>query len=397
MRIFVVKTINVLKEIPFIVHLVIFVTLFCAIFLEAIPDILFNLASEKPFEMTFDEIVKTPKEDLPRYIKIKPPIIPSGSYVYEKAEKSTILQIIYYPVYPEIESDSKIDSTLKTVADSSLSISLLQDFDNIQAQIVIRDNYAKVDESDDSLRHYFESLNFSAEGRYDWEPLPDDIRTLFEDGDVKLSEDVILLKKGEKGLKTSTAIWVIILSIGVGLISASSFIPTSVLVKWAGTDYRKTLHKPIKIVKQVQVSYKNTINVTTAKSLPDSFKIAPFDKRMIAFVIDYLFIVTLIVTYDIKTGNSDSYLEGIGFSLIYFTILDSSLKGSSIGKLLFRQRVINSDNHLTLKGIIIRNSIKSISNAFPVVFFYACFNPNKQALHDVVAKTFVIEKGSSVL
>lgn len=391
MKLSLLKIIVFLKR-PSIIYRIVAIPLaFYVIFFIAIPDIQFNLASDKPVELTLDQLFKTPKADLPRYLKIKDAVVPSGSYVYETGGKSNSLKGIYYPVYPDTEvvsnfSASKMDSIQKGLAgdstafkiaqDSTGKLLIVQNTDNIEAKLIIHDTHVKDSDLNDSTGNYFDSPTFSIEGQYNGDALSADTKSLFMEEGIKISNDAILLKRGDKAMETITAIFVILAGLLLAFLCALTFVPANTLVRWAGLGDNW---------EQIQLS-----EASNAVPLPDSVKIAPFWKRAFAYVIDYLIILG--ITYAVPNEVARSFMSGIGIAFIYFTVLDIILKGSSIGKLLVKQKVSTIDKTLPIKEILIRNVVKSICNVFPPIFFYALANTNNQTLHDLAAKTYVIEK-----
>ncbi|UTA67662.1 hypothetical protein [Emticicia sp. 21SJ11W-3] len=251
MKSFLFKTIVFLKKPSIIYRFLAIPVAFYAIFSIAIPDIQFNMASGKTVEMSFDQLIKTPKAELPRYLKIKDAVVPSGTYVYERSKKRGTLRGIYYPVYPEQKqsikiSGAKVDSLLKAAnvkssslqneADSSVSIPLMQDYSSTEAKLVIHDTHVQESDIDDSTGHYFDSPTFSIEGRNSGDAIPDDIKSLFTEDGIKISNDAILLKKGETVMKTSSAIILSVVALIIGVLGILTFFPTNVLANWAGVS-----------------------------------------------------------------------------------------------------------------------------------------------------------------
>ena len=240
-----VKAAIFFKRPLFIYRLIGIFLAFFIVFSYAIPDIQFNLASGKAIEMTLDQLVKTSKADLPRYLKIKDAVVPSDSYI-EIADNNSFKEI-YYPVYPKnhVNSDfdiAKLDSIKGLPKEDSASfkivsgpkgLSIIRNTNTLNAKLIIHHTHVPNSELD-STGHYFDSPNFSIEGRYDGTTLPEDIKTLFVENNVKINDDTILLKRGNKAMETSTAIFVILGGLIIALLCILSFVPTGILARWAG-------------------------------------------------------------------------------------------------------------------------------------------------------------------
>ncbi|MDA3901071.1 MAG: RDD family protein [Spirochaetes bacterium] len=94
------------------------------------------------------------------------------------------------------------------------------------------------------------------------------------------------------------------------------------------------------------------------------------------------------------------YAWGVGhvvvhsFSWLYFALMESSNFHATLGKLFFDIRVVSLDGEvMTFKHAVVRNLCKYIS-ALPLFFgfFMAGFTSKKQALHDIISKSLVIDK-----
>ena len=80
-------------------------------------------------------------------------------------------------------------------------------------------------------------------------------------------------------------------------------------------------------------------------------------------------------------------------ALVYYVFMESSSRSATIGKQVMQIKVLdeNGDN-LTLSKSIIRNFVKVLcGNIFMLGFFFALFTKNKQALHDILGTTLVVE------
>jgi hypothetical protein len=209
------------------------------VFGVAIPDIKFNMVTGKVIEMTLEQLMKTPADDIPRYLKIKDAVVPSGSYVEFRNSRSKILTEIYYPVYPgnAVETDVKDinkvsgKDSMKAVADSSEHISSMRNTDDINSKLVIRDSH--VSDSDlGSKGTYFSNRNFTIEGQYDGAKLGEDVQKLFKELGLNVSPEAIVLNRGDSGMDTNKASMLVVFGLLTILIVGLSFIPETTLRTW---------------------------------------------------------------------------------------------------------------------------------------------------------------------
>ncbi len=149
---------------------------------------------------------------------------------------------------------------------------------------------------------------------------------------------------------------------------------------------------------------------------------APMGRRMLAFLLDY-FLASILSTpplYVFKAligvpdleqrvftnmFESDQPLSPdmvhhwVIFQLIAQTILVLyfacfiAAHGQTPGKALFRLRVITEDGQ---KPHFVKSLLRALAMAFSIdllflPMFYAFFNPQRRAFHDIVARTYVVE------
>lgn len=82
--------------------------------------------------------------------------------------------------------------------------------------------------------------------------------------------------------------------------------------------------------------------------------------------------------------------------IVYCAIFESSKIQGTIGKRIIGAKVVAADgSRLSFGGSILRNVLKIVS-ALPLFlgFVWAAFSKQKQALHDVLAKSLVIQRSS---
>jgi hypothetical protein len=182
------------------------------IFGVAIPDIRFNMSSGKAKEMTLAQLLKTPAEEIPRYLKIKDAVVPSGSYVEYRTGKSNSLSSIYYPVFSINEAVNNNET-------------------DIMSKLVIHDSH--VTDSDlDSTGTYFSNPKFTIEGQYNGDLLDEENIRLFKESGLKVSAEAIVLNRGDTGMATSKASMLVGFGLLTMLIGVLSFIPEGTLRNW---------------------------------------------------------------------------------------------------------------------------------------------------------------------
>lgn len=151
------------------------------------------------------------------------------------------------------------------------------------------------------------------------------------------------------------------------------------------------------------------------------YKIAPALKRLLAFVVDLVFLIPLI-TVGILTTNSILSLPVTpnfsiyGFEIgmdqwaqqhfwevvflysaiklvilfVYFTLFEASVWQATPGKRLFRIRVTDLDSERISPGkSALRFLGKVLSAQLLIGYIMILFTKNRQGLHDLIAKTIV--------
>jgi len=203
-----------------------------------IPDIIFNLSndSSESVKMTIPQLLKTPKESLPRYIKITDAITPSNSVVEVKRKKSSLE--IFYPVYPlkdisvseeDIEESIAEGDTVQNsfLVDSTGNIISTKKRDNLVAKLVINDKKPSND-----YEKELSSSKFSIEGRFTDASIPDDVLNIFKRENIKISSDVIVLERGESSMSLSMAIKEGTFCLVIAILSIISFFSHNTILKF---------------------------------------------------------------------------------------------------------------------------------------------------------------------
>ena len=146
-------------------------------------------------------------------------------------------------------------------------------------------------------------------------------------------------------------------------------------------------------------------------------KYASFWSRLLAIIIDYLlvnFVLSLIIALVIVVGYADEGPDVVqrGDDLVrdlseswgpaqllllagywlYFAVMHSSAWGATVGKRVLGLYVVDEDGHrLNFWQATIRFFGKLISSVVLFVgFLVALIHPRRQALHDLIAKTYVM-------
>lgn len=131
-------------------------------------------------------------------------------------------------------------------------------------------------------------------------------------------------------------------------------------------------------------------------------------KRFIALIIDGMIIsiIAKVITFPfgwtfnpfhIFDNDIWYYVRFSGWTgfigLIYYVYLESSWRSATFGKQAMHIVVLDEDrNRLTLAKSLLRNLTKVIcGNIFILGYFFAFFNKEKQALHDLIGTTIVVD------
>jgi len=117
-----------------------------------------------------------------------------------------------------------------------------------------------------------------------------------------------------------------------------------------------------------------------------------FGKRMGAYAIDFAIIYAILLAMIFAMPGGSGFLILIGF--VYFMACDFLLKGSSLGKLALSIKTINFEEgqQILAYNIILRNLIKGVCTFCPLIFLTSLMNQDKRTLHDLAARTIVIDK-----
>lgn len=127
---------------------------------------------------------------------------------------------------------------------------------------------------------------------------------------------------------------------------------------------------------------------------------AGFWKRAMAYIIDGFLLIVLVGFLNIGAwaGSAGMHQGGMDFGLriiigwLYFALMESSEKQATLGKMALGIMVTNMHGHrITFMRATGRHFAKYISGIILLIgFMMAGFTKKKQALHDMIADTLVV-------
>ncbi|WP_420583081.1 RDD family protein [Reichenbachiella sp.] len=131
-------------------------------------------------------------------------------------------------------------------------------------------------------------------------------------------------------------------------------------------------------------------------SLPSETKFATFPQRLFAFNIDFLFILILMAPLSYLIED-DLTFGGVVLVLVslYHAILEGSGWRATFGKKYSNIEVVNEQGDgLSFGQSLLRIVTKYLSLLlFFGGFFMIYFRRDRKGLHDLVAKTYVVDRG----
>ncbi len=145
------------------------------------------------------------------------------------------------------------------------------------------------------------------------------------------------------------------------------------------------------------------LGFTYQQTAPQYF--AAFDQRLLAWAIDYFFIVLgfavfLFVAFLFMNDKEGMIFLGMvsaffipAVKLLYGSFAESSINQGTIGKRLLNIKVTDlMGNRLSFPVALLRNISKVISTApFFFGYLYSFLNKKQQCFHDVLSNTLVIK------
>jgi len=130
-----------------------------------------------------------------------------------------------------------------------------------------------------------------------------------------------------------------------------------------------------------------------------------FGKRAVAYIIDLVIIyaITFVISIALTIAITFTSEEILGEMVIivssvifflYFILMESSTKQATIGKLLLGIKVVDFEGkRVSVLNSAGRNFARILSGIiFAIGYLMVLFTKNKQGLHDILAKTYVVAK-----
>jgi len=136
----------------------------------------------------------------------------------------------------------------------------------------------------------------------------------------------------------------------------------------------------------------------------EDLQLASFKKRVFAYLLDELLLAILIyaaISGNFKPNNLESYILAIDKAFLFIMTIKiiyhgffTAIYGATIGKIAMRIRVVTIgllDNPTMLESFL-RASVRVLGESLLYLgLLWAFFDGNRQAWHDKVAKTLVID------
>lgn len=124
-----------------------------------------------------------------------------------------------------------------------------------------------------------------------------------------------------------------------------------------------------------------------------------FGRRALALVIDMVLITTvvgvlsLVLGFDPDPGDGAGPLQGL-LSWLYFAGMESSVRRATVGKQIMGLEVIDYDGGRVSFWRATGRYFGKILSTIPLFFGFlmGAFTENKQTLHDMVSKTYVVRR-----
>lgn len=205
-----------------------------ATFTIFIPDLKFNLEIKNPKTYTIEELQKTSKENLPRYIVVKDAQamqasqslgvdsvdgsdikLMSYNYVIQQRVKKgdTSLSYILYPVYSKAVIAKSADT----------------DAASITSYVVMKD--AHVTEKELEGDKYFSDSAFSINGKFDGDVIDEESHKILSESGYKVSKDAIILERGNTPMSLTSSIILTLVALLISALVILSLLPLTVLHK----------------------------------------------------------------------------------------------------------------------------------------------------------------------
>ena len=93
------------------------------------------------------------------------------------------------------------------------------------------------------------------------------------------------------------------------------------------------------------------------------------------------------------SAGTGLYLSAFLLTWLYYALMESGARQGTVGKMAIGVIVIDENgNRLNFAKASIRYFSKIISSILLIGYIIAAFTPKKQALHDIIANTYVVRK-----
>ena len=127
---------------------------------------------------------------------------------------------------------------------------------------------------------------------------------------------------------------------------------------------------------------------------------ASFGARFVAYIIDIIVLglirgaISLLFAVPFSSGAWGVLWFGNLFGLLYFVFLEAGARQATIGKQIMRIKVVDENGQrMSLGNSFIRSLSKILSGLILLIgFIIILFDDRRRGLHDMIAKTFVIEE-----
>ncbi|MEX3625331.1 RDD family protein [Viridibacillus arvi] len=129
-------------------------------------------------------------------------------------------------------------------------------------------------------------------------------------------------------------------------------------------------------------------------------KYVGFWKRFLSYTIDYLvvgslsFILSIVFSFAFPSTFAGVLLIQLLIDVCYYALLESSSLQGTLGKRALGIIVVDKNgDRISIGTAVIRFLIKTfLSPIFCIGFIMAAFTEKKQGLHDLIAKTYCVER-----
>lgn len=133
-------------------------------------------------------------------------------------------------------------------------------------------------------------------------------------------------------------------------------------------------------------------------TIPPKTKFATFPQRLSAFNIDFLvFLFCSGLLSFLITNDRWFWSVNLCIAILYHAVLESSVWQATLGKKYVQIQVVDSEgNRLSFIRAVLRIITKFLSLLlFFAGFFMIYLRKDRKGLHDVLSKTYVVDRGNT--